>query len=143
MAYIIEPHIEAYIDSSIDKALTRAVSKSVDEAVSKASQQFRKDMEYERRLIVEGFRSDLKLMGETVDAKIRETTREVIREEVTPRFEILETKMDMVVSEIKNINGELRTMNGEMRTFREEMHALRLDTNRHDKRIARLEHAIA
>ena len=110
--------------------------KRTDCAVDTAHQKFKKEVEHHTGLLLEKFQSDLKLMGETVDFKIRETTREVIREEVTPRFEILETKLDMVI-------GEIRSINGGMKTFREEMHALRLDTNRHDKRIGRLEHAIA
>jgi hypothetical protein len=79
--------------------------KRTDCAVDTAHQKFKKEVEHHTGLLLEKFQSDLKLMGETVDFKIRETTREVIREEVTPRFEILETKLDMVIGEIRSING--------------------------------------
>ncbi|GEM_PF-5535920 len=147
MTFIIEPQIERYINKTVDIAVDKAVDKAVDRAVNKAMndthQRFQKDMEHRTGILSEEFQSRLKSMGETIDLKIRTTTREVIQEEVTPRFERLETKVDMVVNEISGLRKEMDTHRIGMNIFKEEMRALRLDTNRHDKRITRLEHAIA
>lgn len=98
MTYVIEPHISSYIDQAIERQ--RVI--------------FSAEMKHERELIFEKFQSDVKTMGETVDLKIRETTREIIREEVTPRFEVLETKMDMVIGEIGSINEKIGSTNGKI-----------------------------
>ena len=104
------------MNQTIDPQISKYIDATVDVAVQRSSQQFRKDMEHERGIITEGFRSDLKLMGETVDAKIREVTHEVFREEMHPFKE-------------------------EMHIFREELKSLRKDTNRHGIRLTRLERA--
>lgn len=142
MTYIIEPQIERYINKTVDIA--------VDKAMVRTRAQFQKDMEHHTGALSEEFQSRLKSMGETIDLKIKKTTRDVIQEEVNPRFERLETKVDMIVKELQESRIEMKGFKNEMQEykigmniFKEEMRALRLDTNRHDKRITRLEHAIA
>ncbi len=129
MSYIIEPHIQRYIDSTAEAVTTSASLKfhadidlAAETAADNAGLKFRADMEHGRGLIIEEFQTRLMLMGETIDSKIRETTREVIREECMPRFDLLET---------------------EMCTFRDEMKLLRKDSNRHHVRLTRLERAAA
>lgn|SRR3989344_3328682 len=151
MKNVIEPQVKSYIDATVDVAVEKAVDKAVakfrveidrdrevlfkrfDINMEKEREdlfvRFNSEMKHERELNLEIFRSDIKLMGEIVDLKIRDTTREVIREELNPRFQILETKIDMVVRD--------------MGTFREEMKELRKDSNRHGLRLTRLEHATA
>ncbi len=144
MKYIVEPQIISYINKAVDTAIEKVVNVAVDKAVDKASKKsqiqsdesfrkfqahtdesfkkFEKRMDDERGVIFEKFQSDLKTMGETVDFRIREVTREVIHEEVVPRFDALETKMDMFIVEMK---------------------ALRKDSNYHNTRLTRLERASA
>lgn len=103
--------------------------KITDLAVDNAHQKFKKEVEHHTGLLYEKFQSDLKLMGETVDLKIRETTREVIVEEVMPTLKLMDTKMNIFIEE--------------MQVSREELKALRKDVNHHTVRITRLERATA
>lgn len=116
MSYI-EPQIKRYIDSAAEAAARRA------------SLKFRADMEHERGILIEEFQSRLTLMGETIDLKNRETTREVIRQEVMPRFDLLDTKMSMVIDEIVDLKDEMKL--------------LRKDSSLHNARLTRLERAAA
>lgn len=141
MSFTLDPNISKYIDVAIERE--RVI--------------FNADMKREIGVLSEGFQTKLTLMGETVDLKIRETAREVIKEEVVPRFEILETKMDMVVSEIKDMKGEMvayrkdtdqlkeeiATYRKDTNNFKEEMRALRKDSNNHNVRLNRLERVAA
>lgn len=136
----IKSRMERYIDITVEKA----VDETADKAALKAARitleegrvQFKVEIKHDRELMLEGFRSEIKTMGETIDLRIREVTRGVIREEVSPRFDRIETRMDMFTEEMRRYCVDTDN-------FIKEMYALRLDTNRHDKRLARLEHARA
>ncbi len=148
----------------MSNTLDPKILKYIDTAIEKQRVIFRTEIDRDRELNIAIFRADLKLMGETVDLKIRDTAREVVREEVEPRFKVLETKMDMVAREVGGINGEIGGMKVdisdirseltrrgkqtdsflvEMRASREELKELRKDSNRHGVRLTRLERATA
>lgn len=142
MTYVIEPHIEAYID--------RAVEKTVMKAVEREGIIFAASSRHEQGLLYDRFTHDLRELGEVTDLKIRDTTRSVVSAIVTPRFNNLETKLDLVVKEIGEMKNEMFQFKSEMLDFKHEskkfwneMKELRLESNRHNVRLGRLERATA
>ncbi len=163
MTYVIEPHIEAYID--------RAVEKTVMKAVEREGIIFAAGSRHEQGILYDRFSHDLMKLGEVTDLKIRDTTRSVVEKIVNPRFDILEAKLDSSVNEIKGIKGEFKGLKDEIHEFKlemqgfksemldfksemlsfkheskkfwSEMKELRLESNRHNIRLARLERATA
>ncbi len=81
----VEPHIKKYIDTSLDAAEARW-DKKIDETVAKARREFGLEIKGYMIELRDGFRQEVKMGFEAADLHMRviarETTREVIREEV-------------------------------------------------------------
>ena len=85
----VEPHIKKYIDASIDAVEMRwdkKMEKKIDETVAKARHEFGLEIKGYMKDLRDGFQQDVKMGFEAADLHMRviarETTREVIREEV-------------------------------------------------------------
>ena len=126
----IEPEIKNYID------ITTSI--------------VREDFRRELGVATEEFQHRLKLMGETWEAK----TRSVLREEMDIRFVPIEQKLDMVITEMRDINkraGETnkgldetnKRLDANTRQLDANLAAFQKQFGHHERRITRLEHKVA
>ncbi|MEI6057599.1 MAG: hypothetical protein WCQ60_01335 [bacterium] len=107
----IEQHIQDYIDKSVE----RVAEKAAEKAAQKAEVRFCKRTERYMKEPRDDFREEIKMGFEAYsDRPTKEQVREIVREEIQP------IHRDMLI-------------------FKEEMRVLRLDYNKHDKRITKLE----
>ena len=113
----------------MSKNIPKNISDYIDVAIERERKIFKKEMKHEIGAALEEFQSRLTLMGETIDLTVRETAREVIREEVMPILNRMEMGMNLFKEE--------------MSVSRKELEFLRLNMNNHEGRITRLERASA
>ena len=105
----IEPHISAYIDTAIERQGV---------AFNATVERMNSNMQHQTGVLIEAFQDQLKIMGETLDARIIS----IVDERVTPRFDSLEYTVGILVKEVGKINKKI---------------------DNHEHRIVRLEKRVA